>query len=167
VQEATLTAPTEEEVARAQSETLNSFVFNFASTNAQMQRVLIYALLGLPDVRTPAKTLKQTPKRLFSSASCLLVFAHLKEGQAAVLPVPPMTKLGDLGGEAGRCSPPMQDYLFTYKAGIEAVTAGDILAAAQRHLHPGQQTVVMAADAEAFTRQLEEGGRRVLPMAVD
>ena len=61
----------------------------------------------------------------------------------------------------------MQDYLFTYKAGIEAVTAQDILAAAQRHLHPDRQTVVMAADADVFTRQLEEGGRRVLPMTVD
>ena len=53
-------APTDEEVARAQSETLNSFVFNFASTNAQMQRVLIYALLGLPDVSTTAADFQQT-----------------------------------------------------------------------------------------------------------
>lgn len=50
LQEATETAPTEEEVATAKEETLNSFVFNFASTNAQMQRVAIYSLLGLPEV---------------------------------------------------------------------------------------------------------------------
>ena len=36
----------------AKQETLNSFVFNFASTNAQMQRVAIYSLLGLPEVRS-------------------------------------------------------------------------------------------------------------------
>lgn len=50
VQEAAEVAPTEEEVATAKSETLNSFVFNFASTNAQMQRVAAYALLGIPEV---------------------------------------------------------------------------------------------------------------------
>ena len=44
-------APTEREVDMAKSETLNSFVFNFASTNAQMQRVAAYALLGIPEVR--------------------------------------------------------------------------------------------------------------------
>ncbi len=43
--------PTEEEIASAKAETLNSFIFNFASTNAQMQRTVIYALLGLPEVR--------------------------------------------------------------------------------------------------------------------
>ena len=50
VQEAAEVAPTDEEVATAKSETLNSFVFNFASTNAQMQRVAAYALLGIPEV---------------------------------------------------------------------------------------------------------------------
>ena len=51
LQEATEVAPTEREVAMAKSETLKSFVFNFASTNAQMQRVAAYALLGIPEVR--------------------------------------------------------------------------------------------------------------------
>jgi len=50
VQEATEVAPTEKEVALAKSETLNSFVFNFASTSAQMQRVAAYTLLGIPEV---------------------------------------------------------------------------------------------------------------------
>ena len=50
VQEATEVAPTEREVALAKSEMLNSFVFNFASTNTQMQRVAAYALLGIPEV---------------------------------------------------------------------------------------------------------------------
>ena len=50
MQEATEVAPTEREVALAKSEMLNSFVFNFASTNTQMQRVAAYALLGIPEV---------------------------------------------------------------------------------------------------------------------
>ncbi len=50
-QEATEVLPTEEEIDSAKAETLNSFIFNFASTNAQMQRTVIYALLGLPEVR--------------------------------------------------------------------------------------------------------------------
>ena len=50
MQEATEVAPTDNEVALAKSEMLNSFVFNFASTNTQMQRVAAYALLGIPEV---------------------------------------------------------------------------------------------------------------------
>ena len=40
-------------MAAAQAETLNSFVFNFASTSSQLQRRLVYALVGLPPVRFP------------------------------------------------------------------------------------------------------------------
>lgn len=61
----------------------------------------------------------------------------------------------------------VQDYLFQYRAGIEAVTPQDILAAARRHLHPRQQAVVMAADASVFQPQLEAAGMRVLPLTVD
>jgi hypothetical protein len=50
-QAARQTAPTDEEMAAAQAETLNSFVFNFASTSSQLQRRLVYALVGLPPVR--------------------------------------------------------------------------------------------------------------------
>lgn len=32
-----------------------------------------------------------------------------------------------------------QDYLFRYKAAVEAVTPEDVLAAAQRRLHPRSQ----------------------------
>ncbi|CAK0782146.1 hypothetical protein CVIRNUC_005584 [Coccomyxa viridis] len=108
LQEAAEVAPTEEEVATAKSETLNSFVFNFASTNAQMQRVAAYALLGIPE-----------------------------------------------------------DYLFTYKKGIEGVTPDDVLAAAKRHLHPSKQAVVMAADAKYVKPQLEASGRAVVPIRLD
>ena len=50
-QEAAEAAPSAAEVAIAQEEALNSFVFNFASTSAQLQRSVAYALLGLPQVR--------------------------------------------------------------------------------------------------------------------
>ena len=55
LQEAAEAAPSAAEVAIAQEEALNSFVFNFASTGAQLQRSVAYALLGLPQVR-PACT---------------------------------------------------------------------------------------------------------------
>lgn len=42
-------APTAEELEMAKSETLNSFVFNFASTATQLQRIMVYALLGIPE----------------------------------------------------------------------------------------------------------------------
>ena len=61
----------------------------------------------------------------------------------------------------------MQDYLFTYKKGIEGVTAEDVLAAAGRHLHPAQQTVVMAADANLVRPLLEMRGRTVVPLSLE
>lgn len=42
--------PSAQELGIAQSETVNSFVFNFSSQAAQLQRILSYALLGLPQV---------------------------------------------------------------------------------------------------------------------
>ena len=61
----------------------------------------------------------------------------------------------------------LQDYLFTYKKGIEGVTPDDVLAAAKRHLHPSQQAVVMAADAKYVKPQLEASGRAVVPLQLD
>ncbi|CAD7694958.1 unnamed protein product, partial [Ostreobium quekettii] len=45
---ATETAPTDAELERAKSEAVNSFVFNFASTGAQLNRALVYDVMGLP-----------------------------------------------------------------------------------------------------------------------
>ena len=61
----------------------------------------------------------------------------------------------------------LQDYLFTYKKGIDRVTPDDVLAAAKRHLHPSQQTIVMAADAKYVKAQLEASGRAVVPFSLD
>jgi zinc protease len=43
--------PTAEELGTAKAEALNSWVFNFASRPSQLQRVLAYQLLGVPQVR--------------------------------------------------------------------------------------------------------------------
>lgn len=90
-------APTQKVLDTAKAQTLNSFVFNFASTTTQLQRILVYSLLGLP-----------------------------------------------------------QDYLFQYKTGIEQVTSEDVRNAAQHHLHPDQQIVVVAADKKAFEADLTQ-----------
>ena len=44
--------PTEEEVELAKAQTINSFVFNFVNSTAQLQRRLVYSLIGLPPVRS-------------------------------------------------------------------------------------------------------------------
>ncbi|GLI58631.1 hypothetical protein VaNZ11_000366 [Volvox africanus] len=41
-------APSVQELEAAKAETLNSFAFNFSSTSNQLQRILVYDLLGLP-----------------------------------------------------------------------------------------------------------------------
>ena len=46
-------APPSTALATAKAQTMNSFVFNFASSGAQLQRRLIYTLLGVPKVGCP------------------------------------------------------------------------------------------------------------------
>lgn len=101
-------APTQKVLDTAKAQTLNSFVFNFASTTTQLQRVLVYSLLGLP-----------------------------------------------------------QDYLMQYKTGIEKVTSQDIQQAAQRHLHPRQQIVVIAADRALFEAGLKQRFGSVEALSID
>ena len=108
VQDVRNEAPTQKVLDTAKAQTLNSFVFNFASTTTQLQRVLIYSLLGLP-----------------------------------------------------------QDYLFQYKTGIEQVTSEDVRNAAQRHLHPDQQIVVVAADKNAFEADLSRKFGKVELLSID
>ncbi len=61
----------------------------------------------------------------------------------------------------------LQDFLFQYRAGIEAVTTEDVLAAAQRHLHPDQQIIVMAADKQIAEPALRQKGWQVQLLDVD
>jgi predicted Zn-dependent peptidase len=58
----------------------------------------------------------------------------------------------------------LQDFLFQYRAGIEAVTGESVRSAAGRHLHPGQQVVVVVGDAVQVRPQLMAAGFKVLPL---
>lgn len=106
LQAARQTAPTDEEVAAAQAETLNSFVFNFASTASQLQRRLVYELIGLPPVRLHRKVL--------SSAA---------EGSASrFLTVPPPHRVsltGSLRINGCHSGKSRQKHLGHFVAGIE------------------------------------------------
>ena len=61
----------------------------------------------------------------------------------------------------------MQDYLFSYRDRVQAVTAEDVLNAAKRHLHPKEQQVVVVGDAEVIREQLSKQGRPILPLQLD
>lgn len=43
--------PSEEEIAQAKQSAANSFVFQFSSKQQQLGRILVYSVLGLPEVR--------------------------------------------------------------------------------------------------------------------
>lgn len=58
----------------------------------------------------------------------------------------------------------VQDYLFSYRDKVQAVTAADVLNAAKRHLHPQQQQVVIAADANRTRAQLDKQSRAVIAL---
>lgn len=58
----------------------------------------------------------------------------------------------------------MQDYLFSYKNRVQAVTAEDVLNAAKRHLHPLDQLVVVVGDAAVVKEQLAKQGRKIVPL---
>lgn len=95
----------EERIERKKQERLNSFVFTYASKAAQLQRKVLYDLVGLP-----------------------------------------------------------KDYLQQYQQGIQGVTAAGVHAAAQRHLHPDQQTIVVVADADRVRPGLQKLGLPIVPV---
>lgn len=59
----------------------------------------------------------------------------------------------------------VQDILYQYRDAVEAVTVADIKAAAQRHLHPLDHTIVIAADASVLRPELEAKGLVVQPLS--
>lgn len=89
--------PSEEEVARAKEETLNSSVFQFSSNIAQLRRMVGYELLGVDP-----------------------------------------------------------DYVVKYLKRLSAVSPADVQAAAQRHLHPDRQVVVVVGDASKVRNSIEQ-----------
>ena len=58
----------------------------------------------------------------------------------------------------------LQDYLFQYRDKIQAVTAEDVLRAAEKHLHPGTQDIVVVADASVALPTLQKQRRTILPL---
>ncbi len=62
---------------------------------------------------------------------------------------------------------PSQDFLFTFLAATQAVGPEDVLAAAQRHLHPERQAAVVVGDAAVVGPQLESAGWAVRPLQLD
>ena len=54
-----------------------------------------------------------------------------------------------------------RDYLFQYQRGIEAVEPAQVLAAAQRHLHPSRQAAVVVGDVAKIRPELEGLGWRI------
>jgi hypothetical protein len=91
VQEATEADPSDEEVSRAKEASLNQFVFNFASSSAQLQ-VSYFCFLPSSGIScTLFSTL--TPRRRSSGSSCFASFLALlffvscgKEGRASQHP---------------------------------------------------------------------------------
>lgn len=61
----------------------------------------------------------------------------------------------------------LQDYLYQFKAGMEAVTADEVLGAARRHLHPERQAVVVVGDARRLGPALEAAGVQVTPFELE
>jgi zinc protease len=50
------------------------------------------------------------------------------------------------------------DELSRYRAAIDAVTAADVRAAAERHVHPDRSAIVLVGDADGFLPALEAAG---------
>ncbi|CAI5939406.1 unnamed protein product [Closterium sp. NIES-65] len=100
--EATLLPPSPGELQEAKDRVLNSFVFNFADSGAQLSRIMTYELFGID-----------------------------------------------------------QDFIFEFKRRVEALSPEAVLAAAQRRLHPGEQPIVVVADAAAVMPQLSSLGLSV------
>ena len=65
--------PSDEEVALAKAQTINSFVFNFASTGSQLQRRLVYDLEGLPEVCNKAHSARYWSSRFRNTLQSLVL----------------------------------------------------------------------------------------------
>lgn len=60
-----------------------------------------------------------------------------------------------------------QNFILEFKEGIENVQEGDVLQAAQRHLHPKQQPIVVVADAKAIRKDLETLGIPIIDWKIE
>jgi hypothetical protein len=57
-----------------------------------------------------------------------------------------------------------QDFIFKYKKLVEQTTANDVLKAAQAHLHPESQTVLIVTDVQKVQPLLAASGIPVVQL---
>ncbi|WPT12854.1 LOW QUALITY PROTEIN: zinc protease-like protein y4wB [Picochlorum sp. SENEW3] len=93
---ATTMIPSEEEFSRAQEQTLNSFVFSFASLQNQLRRAVIFETFGIDE-----------------------------------------------------------NYIYEYMDKVKTATPQSVQAAAARHLHPKQMTVMIIGDAKSIVPDIK------------
>lgn len=140
-------------------------VFNFSTPAAQLQRAAGYELLGIPQARRDPATRAQRPQgpRTFRrtrtppvapliSPSCLPPHANTHMHMNPTKHTPPPVR--------------PQDFLYSYRDGIEAVTPADAAAAAAARLHPARQAAVVVADAASARPALEAAGFTVRPLVL-
>ena len=133
-------------------ETLNQFVFNFGSRPAQLSRIISFDLLGIPQ----DYLFRWGHRRYCIILQLTEVLVHLWQSEYwQPLPVQHQPSL-------------TQALTHTlcrrYKSGIEQVQPEDVLAAAQRRLHPEQQTIVVAGDSKKLRKELEKLGMPIVEL---
>jgi predicted Zn-dependent peptidase len=55
-----------------------------------------------------------------------------------------------------------QNYIFDFKKKVGELTSMDILEAAKRHLHPGEQPILVVVDASKISSSLQKLGKQVV-----
>ncbi|MCO5583520.1 hypothetical protein L7F22_037431 [Adiantum nelumboides] len=60
-----------------------------------------------------------------------------------------------------------QNFIFNYKKKVEELSSAGILEAAKRHLHPGNQPVLVVADASKVMPALKTLGREIVVLHPD
>ncbi|CAI5981306.1 unnamed protein product [Closterium sp. NIES-64] len=143
--EATLLPPSPGELQEAKDRVLNSFVFNFADRYLSSPCTPTSPIcLVTPSYSTAYVLCNLIPACLSSPCTCPLAV----EQQLSRI----MTY--ELFGID-------QDFIFEFKRRVEALSPEAVLAAAQRRLHPGEQPIVVVADAAAVMPQLSSLGLSV------
>jgi hypothetical protein len=132
-------------------ETLNQFVFNFGSLSSQLSRIISFDLLGIPQDQLFRWALLYV-LLLQCTALCCWVCGLMLSWQSKYWQL--MQVYAARRSEADIYSRGAR----RYKSGIERVQPQDVLAAAQRRLHPGQQTIVVAGDAKMLRKELSKLG---------
>lgn len=137
-------------------------MFNFASRPAQLYRALTFDLLGIPQdylFRSEQHSLPDKGVQLGCEQHGVPASPSLHHRLACMATRHDGAHVAPSGPEVHNCQSALPAIASCrYKTGIERVTAADVQAAAQRRLHPGQQTIVVAGDAARLRPELERLG---------